>query len=175
MAGLSEEEHGETFLRAAQTGVLDAVKDIYEFCGPEILQYTDEDKYTALHRASYNGHLDVAEFLISVGAKIDAQTLDGWQPLHCACRWNKAKVARLLLEKGANVNAQSNGKQTPLHLAACNDRAKATLELLLRNGRVDVSLRNGQDETALQVAQRCGRYAYLFEVAGESSDRHLSS
>ena len=170
MSGLSSEDLKQTFLKAAQMGVLEAVEDIYKFCGPTILHTTDEDEYTALHRASYNGHVDVAEYLLSKGAKIDAKTVDGWQPLHCACRWNKAKVASLLLQNGALVNAQTKGRQTPLHLAASNDQAKATLELLLNQRDIDVSLRNGQDETAFQLAQRNGRFSYLFEVAEEAVD-----
>jgi len=96
--------------------------------------------------------------------------VDGWQPLHSACRWNKAEVASLLLQNGALINAQTNGKQTPLHLAACNDRAKATLLLLLTHRDVDVDLRNGQDETALTIAERSGRNSYLFEMTNESID-----
>ncbi len=168
--GLSREQLSEIFLRAAQTGVLEVVRELYDLCGADILQYTDEDHYTALHRASYNGHLAVVEFLISVGAKVDAKTADGWQPLHCASRWNKAKVASLLLQNGAKINAQTNGNQTPLHLAASNDRAKATLELLLRDKRLDATLHNGQGDTALQVAERNGRYSCLFEMVEESVD-----
>lgn len=169
-AGLSKADLEQTFLTAAQKGVLEVVKDLHKFCGPEIVDTRDEDEYTALHRASYNGHTEVVEFLLSAGAKIDARTIDGWQPLHCACRWNKAEVASLLLQNGAQINAQSNGRQTPLHLAACNDHSKNTLELLLRHRDLDTTLRNGQDETAFEVAQRSGRYAFLFEIAAEEVD-----
>ena len=164
------EELGITFLRAAQSGVVEVLRELYEFCGPDIVTATDEDGYTALHRASYNGHIEAVEFLLSVGARVDVRTADGWQPLHSACRWNKAEVASLLLQNGAVINAQTNGKQTPLHLAACNDRAKATLLLLLSHRDIDVSLRNGQDETALTIAERSGQNSYLFEMTDESVD-----
>lgn len=101
---------------------------------------------------------------------MDARTADGWQPLHCACRWNKTGVASLLLQNGADVNAQTNGGQTPLHLAASNSRAKPSLELLLRCGGVDPSLRNGQDQTAYEVARRSGPWSYLFEMTEEAVD-----
>ena len=167
---MSREAVGEAFLRAAQTGLLDVVKELHDGYGPEILNTVDEDNYTALHRAAYNGHLETAEFLLSAGAKVDAKTIDGWQPLHCACRWNKARLASLLLQNGANVNAQTNGKQTPLHLAACNGRVKSCLELLLRHRDVDPSLRNGQDETAFEVARRSGRFSDLFELVEDAVD-----
>lgn len=170
---MSKDDLGATFLRAAESGVLEVARDLFEFCGPDILTTTDEDGYTAMHRASYNGHLEVVEFLLSVGARVDARTVDGWQPLHSACRWNKASVASLLLQNGAPINAQTNGNLTPLHLAACNDRAEATLLLLLTQRDVDVSLQNGQGETALTIAERSGRYSYLFEMTNESIDYRI--
>lgn len=146
------------------------MKELHQTHGPDIINTVDEDQYTALHRAAYNGRLEVAEFLLSAGAKVDARTIDGWQPLHCTCRWNKTEVASLLLQNGADINAQTNGKQTPLHLAASNSQAKSSLELLLRHGDVDPCLRNGQDEMAFEVARRSGRFSYLFELAEEAVD-----
>ena len=101
---------------------------------------------------------------------MEARTVDGWQPLHCACRWNKVGVATLLLQNGAGVNSQTNGGQTPLHLASSNDRAKSTLELLLSHPDLDAELRNGQGELALTVAERSGRHAHLFSMVGPSID-----
>lgn len=132
--------------------------------------YKDEDGYTALHRASYNGHLNVAEYLISAGGNIHARTEEGWQPLHCACRWNKVEVASVLLQNGATINSVTNGGQTPLHLAACNNRAKMTLELLLTHDDIDVNICNRKGETAYQLANGYGQYGKLFEIKEESID-----
>ena len=112
----------------------------------------------------------MVEYLLQCGAKIDSKTIDGWQPLHCACRWNKARVADTLLQNGALINAQTNGKQTPLHLASSNDRARETLLLLLTHPGLDPCLRNGQGDRAVDVAQRCGSYGYLFVMVEESVD-----
>ena len=167
---LTKEQLEETFLKSAQNGVLELVKELHELCGDDILGIRDEDEYTPLHRASYNGHIDVVEYLLYSGADIQARTIDGWQPLHCACRWNKYRTAALLLQNGALINSKTNGGQTPLHLAASNDRAKLTLELLLRHRDVDSTLLNGQSETAFQLAERNGRFAYLFQMVDESVD-----
>ena len=167
---LTKEQLEDTFLKAAQTGVLEVVKELHELCGDEILCTQDEDEYTPLHRASYNGHTDVVEYLLHSGADIQARTVDGWQPLHCACRWNKVRTVALLLQNGALINSKTNGGQTPLHLAASNDRAKPTLELLLRHRDLDPTLLNGQSETALQLAERNGRFAYLFLMVDGSVD-----
>ena len=150
--------------------MLELVKELHELCGDDILSIRDEDEYTPLHRASYNGHTDVVEYLLIAGADIEAKTVDGWQPIHCACRWNKVQTAALLLQNGALINSKTNGGQTPLHLAASNDRAKATLELLLRHKDLDPTLLNGQSETALQLAERNGRFSYLFLMVNENVD-----
>ena len=108
--------------------------------------------------------------MLTVGAKVDVRTDDGWQPIHCACRWNKVEVASLLLQNGANINSQTNGKQTPLHLASCNRNAEATLECLLMHPDLDPSLVNKKGETALDLASSLTKNAYLFEMVEKSID-----
>ncbi len=157
-------------MKAAETGALDAIEELYDFYGPDILTIIDPDQYTPLHRASYNGHILVVEFLLSKGANVDARTVDGWQPIHCACRWNKATVASLLLQNGALINSQTKGGQTPLHLASSNDRSKDVLELLLSHPGLDLDLKNGQGEVAYTIASRNGRFSYLFSMVDASVD-----
>ena len=68
---------------------------------------------------------------------MDSRTVDGWQPLHCACRWDKTAVASQLLQSGADVNAQTYGGLTALHLAASLVSAGPTIQLLLFQRYVD--------------------------------------
>jgi len=49
------------------------------------------------------------QLLLSHGANISAETEDGWQPLHSACKWNNARCVAKLLEHGADPNAASKG------------------------------------------------------------------
>lgn len=69
----------------------------------------DEDGYTPLHRASYNGRLRAIGYLLSQNADVSARTEDGWTALHCAARWAKPKAVTLLLENGADINATTKG------------------------------------------------------------------
>ncbi|XP_058884443.1 ankyrin repeat domain-containing protein 49-like isoform X2 [Acipenser ruthenus] len=130
----------------------------------ELVNTRDDDKYTPLHRAAYNGHLEVVKELIAYKADIHARTVDGWTPLHSACKWNNAKVASYLLQQGADINAQTNGRLTPLHLASSNKDAKETLELLLMNRYIKPHLKSSSDETALDIARRTSAHYYLFEI-----------
>ena len=170
VSGLSKEKLGEAFLKSAEHGATDILRELLTLCGDDIIHTVDSDLYTPLHRASYNGHLESAEILLSRGARVDSLTVDGWTPLHCACRWNKVAVADLLIQNGALVNAQTHGKQTPLHLASSNDRARETLLLLLTNPDLRPELVNSQGDTALDVAQRCGHFSSLFVMVQDSVD-----
>ncbi|XP_069495369.1 ankyrin repeat domain-containing protein 49 [Ambystoma mexicanum] len=130
-----------------------------------LVNVKDEDEYTPLHRAAYNGHLEIARELIARGADVRAVTVDGWTPLHSACKWNNTKVASFLLQHGADINSQTKGLLTPLHLAAGNRESKDTLELLLMNRYIKPNLKNNLGETAYEIARRTDVYYYLFEIA----------
>ena len=155
---------GPAFLTLAQAGKLALVKRMHESLGDELIRYKDEDGYSALHRACYNGHLGVAEYLLAAGADACSRSEDGWQPLHSACRWNKVAVASLLLQNGALINATTNGGQTALHLAAANSQAAQTLELLLTHPAIDPCLVNDVGETPHDIAARNGPHAHLFDL-----------
>lgn len=53
--------------------------------------------------------IELFQFLLQKGAKHDASTIDNWQPLHSACKWNNIKCVSLLLSRGADINATSKG------------------------------------------------------------------
>ena len=79
-----EKEVESAILSAAKSGNLDVVKSVLEK-SHRFVTAVDEDLYTPLHRAAYNGHLEVMKFLIQCGADTNAPTLDGWTPLHSGC------------------------------------------------------------------------------------------
>ncbi len=80
-------QQSKIFLKAAEFGNLTLVEQMIKI-DDKFIKAKDSDEYTALHRASYNGRIDVIKVLISNGADVAARTIDGWQPLHCACRWS---------------------------------------------------------------------------------------
>lgn len=153
-------------LWAAENNELDIAKELLEE-DPELVQSVDEDLYTPLHRAAYNGHLAMVELLLTHNASVHARTADGWQPLHSACKWNNAAVASLLLQNESNINVQTNGGQTPLHLAASNGKAKETLELLLMHRDINPDILNAAHEKASDIVTRVGPLGYLFDMVGD--------
>ena len=99
---------------------------------------------------------DIAEYLIEARAEMNPTDDDGWTPLHLATQHGKGSVTTLLIDNGANVNAQITGGGwkgfSPLHLATYFGHKEVT-SLLLKAG-ADMTIKNNQDETPLNLASQ---------------------
>ncbi|XP_061410032.1 E3 ubiquitin-protein ligase MIB1 isoform X1 [Lethenteron reissneri] len=85
---------------------------------PWIVDEKKDDGYTALHLASLNNHVEVAELLIHQGsANLDIQNQNQQTALHLAVEREHTQVVRLLVRAGAKLNAQDKDGDTPLHEA----------------------------------------------------------
>ncbi len=104
---------------------------------------------TPLHIAAAQGHLEVAELLLSEGAAVDARTTDGLTPLHAAAYGGNEEVVTSLLARGADVDAEDVDGWTPLHEAAFNNHREAARILLEGGARQDVYTAAGLGDPAL--------------------------
>lgn len=95
-------------LQACEKGNLEGIKSLIEK-NPDLINITDKDKYTPLHRACYSNNIEVVKYLIQKGANISAKTEMQWEPLHSCCQWNHKECAAILIQNGADVNAKSEG------------------------------------------------------------------
>jgi len=68
------------------------------------------DYLTALHVAAHCGHVRVAKLLLDERADPNAKALNGFTPLHIACKKNRIKVVELLLKYGAFIKATTEVK-----------------------------------------------------------------
>lgn len=159
----AKEPDEKAILSAAEDGEIEKVRKllIKDF---SLLECTDKDGYTPLHRACYGNHVEIVEYLLKMGAKIDTKTMDEWQPLHSACCWNNVECAAVLIANGADINAKSKGDQTPLHLVSATSYNSPTLQLLLLNPDTDHQIVNSSGDTPEQIAKRTGKYYPLFEI-----------
>jgi len=114
------------------------------------------DGFTPLGLASFFGHGDVVELVLSRGAEVNLASANRMQvmPLHSAVAGRHAGIARTLLEHGADVNAAQQDGFVPLHEAAQNGQLDM-IELLLDYG-ADVGAKNADGLTALAIAVQEG-------------------
>lgn len=89
----------ELLLKSSEKGKVEHVVSILDK-EPLLVNCKDSDGYTPLHRASYNGHANVVRVLLQRGADVDARTEDGWQPLHCTCRWGEYIALNIITNWG---------------------------------------------------------------------------
>jgi ankyrin repeat protein len=99
-----------------------------------------------LHAAALGDQKEIAEFLLSKGASVnaDAPIPSGTTPLHCAAFAGSRNVAELLIDHGANVNAEAGVHKTkPLDFAvrsARSDMAKLLIDKGADTSQPDVLL-----------------------------------
>lgn len=159
----AREPDAKAMLNAAEEGNLEKIKELVKK-DPLLLDCTDKDGYTPLHRACYGNNIEVVEYLLGSGVKIDTKTQDEWQPLHSACCWNNTECAEALITSGADINAKSKGDQTPLHLVSATSHNSPALQLLLLHSDINPFIVNSSGDTADQVARRATKYYPIFEI-----------
>ncbi len=137
-------EHGETALALFLVNKLYASRD-----------YTNLFGRTALHFACMNGHAEMAQLLIDLGADINAQDNNGFTPLHHAAKKGHSQlVENLLLERDEPtiVDLQDYKELTALYYACKEGHLKAA-EILVKGG-ADVNAKNARGTTLLHSAAR---------------------
>jgi ankyrin repeat protein len=130
-------ELGKEFIKTAKKGDLDQLKALLKN-DKTLLDTRDADGSTALHCATWKGHLEVVKFLIKTGADVHAQNNNdhwGTTPLHAAAHANQSAIAQLLIDTGADVNAKDMNGKTPLHHTTFH-KATAAAKILIKHGAV---------------------------------------
>ena len=129
---------------------------------------------TALHIASWKGHVDIVELLLAANASVDQEDAkDGWTALHLASRFGYVDIVELLLAASASVD-QEDAKDgwTALHYASHYGHVDI-VELLLAAG-ASVDQEDVEDGwTALHYASSSGHVdiVKLLLAAGASVDQ----
>jgi len=107
-----------------------------------------------LYVSSSEGHVELMELLLEMGADVNAKGRDGTNALEIAAYSGHEKAVNLLLAHGAEINAQSEDHGTALQAAAGEGHEKLVDRLLAKGA--DVLLGGGPYMCPLHAAARSG-------------------
>lgn len=141
-------------------------------CGSDVNMRTGFLLQAPLHKAAQVGDVKTAQYLVSVGAKVDIPDSNGWTPLHFCSSLGSIKhrdTAEYLLSAGANPRSISNSFHTPLHLNAMQNWVvkssnpatrvgeNSSIMQLLESRGADLNARDDEGHVPLHYACRRGR------------------
>ena len=163
----------QEFLDAAHRGKLDIVKE-YISKGIDV-NVKDDQGRTALHRAIYDGHLDMVQFFIE-GCSVDTKAYDkdGRTALHYASDCGNLSIVQYLREKcHVNMEVRDNFGGTALHRASRNGHL-SILRYLIEDCHLDKEAINHDGWTALHNASRYG-YLNLVQYLVDTCHVHVNA
>jgi len=113
------------------------------------------DGFTPLGLASFFGHADISEYLLSAGAEVNVASRNKMQvmPLHSAVAGRNFNIATMLLAHGADVNIAQQDGFTPLHAAAQNGHEEMVALLLNHGAKVDAPAADGKTPLSFAVEE----------------------
>lgn len=123
----------------------------------------------ALIGAVISGSLEIVQFLLDQGAKVQYKTSDNLTAFGAACYQGHYAIAELLLTNGADCNSVNCGGNTPLIWAASNGHNEI-VRLLTAQPTIDVAYKNDNNKDAFNAAIFKGDVETLKLLLACSSD-----
>lgn len=143
-------KYGDSYLdECAYVGYIDIVKYFVEEVGFSVYMKNNDGR-TPLFHAADGGHVNVVQYLVEKGAKVNQKDSIGVTPIFLAAAKGHLKVIEFLVQKGAAVNIKEYRGYTPLHLAV-NYRHLDVIKVLVENG-ADISSKSQSGKTPLDMA-----------------------
>ena len=127
---------------------------------------------TLLHAASADGLVDVAQWLLDIGADANAQADNGGTPLYFAAMNGHSELVRILLGHGVDVNAAATENYTPLHKASSGGHINI-VRLLIEHG-ADVYAQDENQLTPLLHAKNAETMQLLIKYGADVHARDES-
>ncbi|XP_077364943.1 transient receptor potential cation channel subfamily A member 1-like [Festucalex cinctus] len=164
---------------ACTQGAIDVVKMMLCSHGrvEDIINLKDGACQTPLHKATIFDHIDLAEYLISLGADVNSVDYKDNTPLLLATSCGAWRTVALLLSKGVNVNLTDRFGCNFLHLAILQSKGLKNLpEDVLQRSSVKALLSCEDNEgcTPLHYACRLGIHDSVRNMLGLSGQLGLA-
>lgn len=144
----NEFAEGCKLLQAAALGTKMTMEGILQK-RPRFVNFRDYDRRTAIHVAASEGHLEICQFLVQRGARINRSDRWGGSPLDDALRHHHKDVIQYLRSLGA---APGSASRTTNFIKAAAEGDIEEVELLLATGEVDVNEGDYDKRTAIHLA-----------------------
>ena len=84
---------------------------------PELVHACSDSGWQPIHSACQEGHLAMAQYLMTKGAKVDVRCSAGDQPLHFACMKGRLEIAKWLVKQGAPLRIRDKNRKAPIDIA----------------------------------------------------------
>jgi len=157
----AKNNRGDTVLHiAAYMGYDNLVKLFLEHASivDHINDQTFTTKYTALHFATFKGHIDIIRLMIQAGAFMNLLDHQGNNCLMLAMLQQHFDVMNMLIDEHIDVikvNHQDNQGNSALHIAV-ERTCFECIHILILKGQIDMELTNKKGDTALFTAIKVG-------------------
>ena len=116
---------------ACRLGFIDII-ELFVKQDTKVVHYMSHSKSTPLHLSAENAHFEITMFLVSNGAKLEANDINGRTPSYCAARYGTSIVLEYLLEKEMH-----NHLGNPALSVTCkNTRSPDEKPVLLRKRKI---------------------------------------
>lgn len=120
------------FHLAVRNKSIEMIKLLHRF-GSRMDYTVESSGFSAIHQASFQGDIEIINFIINNGIDINMKTIDGKTILHTACIGCQFHVCEWIINRGGvNVNEKDDYGQTALHYAVENHKLDL-IQLFLEN------------------------------------------
>ena len=140
-------------------GDVAAVKALVEK-SPQLVEARDKDGDTPLHYAAYGGNVELVNYFVDKGAKLELRDAQQKTPLHLAAMYDRKDAVAALLKRGAVLETKDDYQRTALILCA-RERGQAATGRVLIDAGADVNAVDKFGSTALELAAWRGKADFV--------------
>ncbi|MDH4270606.1 MAG: ankyrin repeat domain-containing protein [Candidatus Aminicenantes bacterium] len=127
---------------------------------PRLVEARDSDGDTPLHYAALGGNVELINYFIDKGAKLEPQNALLRTPLHLAAMNDRKDAVAVLLKRGAALETRDGHQRTALILCA-RERGQAPTGRVLIEAGADVNAVDSFGSTALELAAWRGKTEFI--------------
>ena len=138
---------------------------------PDLANFRDYDRRTALHIGASEGHVGVCRYLVAKGARINRVDRWGGSPLDDAHRHRHGEVVKFLRENGARFGSTS---QVTNFITAASEGDREEVQAFLEFGSVDMNQGDYDRRTALHLAAGEGRLEIIELLCAAGADVNVT-